>query len=324
MDRYSRQIILIGNENQQKLNRATVAVVGLGGIGSVAAEMLARAGINIILVDRDVVEKNNLQRQNYSEDDVGRPKAEALAKRLGNINSDISIKAFFDDFNPFTADMLNGADLVIDGLDNLESRFILNDYCLKNKLPLAYCSAIRDEGFFAFFDGRACLRCIFDKKHTAETCETDGVLPTITNFIASVAANEVIKYIITGNAAEEMIHVNTTKPFFNLMKYKKRKGCRACQGIYEFLNNEKSSYVSMVCDNSYHIASKKKLSINSDELGTKLGKNPSFRDIVTNDVFLGVTYGNNKIILFNDGRMIIRNVSSEKEAKSIAAKIIGF
>src|SRR3989344_6780633 len=109
MDRYSRQIIFIGTENQEKLSKSTVAIVGLGGIGSPAAEMLARSGVNLILIDRDIVEKSNLQRQNYNEDNVGKPRAHILAEKLKEINNDISIKAYFDDFNPFTVDMLKGA-----------------------------------------------------------------------------------------------------------------------------------------------------------------------------------------------------------------------
>src|SRR3989344_532776 len=323
MDRYSRQVIFIGMENQERLNKSTVAIIGLVGIGSPAAEMLARAGVNLILIDRDIVEKSNLQRQNYKEEDVGNPKAFALAERLKGINSEISIKAYFDDFNPFTIDMLKGAGIILDGLDNLESRFILNDYCLKNKIPFTYCSALMDEGFFAFFNSSPCLRCILDKRHTTETCESAGVVNTITNFIATTAVNEIIKYIISGTAAEEMIHVNTKKPSFDLIKIKKRKNCPACHGIYEYLDNKKKTHVSMVCDNSYHVATQKKIKINIPELGSKLKRNSDIKEINENDIFLGLTYGKNKITLFKDGRMIIRNVSSESEAKSIASKIIG-
>ena len=324
MERYSRQIVFIGMENQEKLSRSTVAVVGLGGIGSIAAEILARAGVNLIIIDRDIVEKNNLQRQNYIENDIGKPKSFALAERLRKINSDISIKSYFDDFNPFTIEMLKGADIILDGLDNLESRFILNDYSMKNNITFAYCSAIRNEGFFKLFNGSPCLRCIFDKRHTIETCESSGIVNTITNFIATIAVNEIIKYIISGKAVEEMIHVNTSKPSFDLIKIKRGKDCKACNGIYEYLDNKKESYVSMVCDNSYHISLQKKVKINIHELGSKLKNNSDITEIKESDTFLGLTYRKNKITLFNDGRMIIRNISSENEAKSLASKIIGF
>ena len=312
--------MFIGMENQEKLSKSTVAIVGLGGIGSPAAEMLARSGVNLILIDRDVVEKSNLQRQNYNEDNIGKPKSLALAEKLIKINSDISIRSYFDDFNPFTVDMLKGADVILDGLDNLESRFILNDYCMKNSIPFAYCSAIRDEGFFAFFNGSPCLRCVFDKKNTSETCETSGVMNSITNFIATVAVNEIVKYIISGKAAKEMIHVNTTKLSFDIIKTKKGKGCKTCNGIYEYLNSNKKTYVSMVCDNSYHVATQKKIEINIHELGNKLKKNSDIKEIKENDVFLGLNYGKNEITVFKDGRMIIRNASSESEAKSIASR----
>ena len=194
---------------------------------------------------------------------------------------------------------------------------------MKNNIPFAYCSAIRDEGFFAFFNGSPCLRCIFDKRNTTETCETSGVMNSITSFIATAAVNEIMKYIISGKTVKEMVHVNTTKLSFDIIKIKKRKGCETCNGIYEYLDNNKKTYVSMVCDNSYHIATHKKIEINIHELGMKLKRNSDIKEIKENDVFLGLNYGKNEIILFKDGRMIIKNASSESEAKSIASKIIG-
>ena len=165
-DRYRRQTVLaeIGAEGQRALSRARASVVGLGALGSISSDLLARAGVgHLRLVDRDVVELTNLQRQSlYSESDVDRPKAEAAAERLRSVNSGIDIEAVSKDAHSATArDILHGADIVLDGTDNLETRFLLNEAAIDLGIPFVYAGAIATYGmvFAIRSPDTACFRC---------------------------------------------------------------------------------------------------------------------------------------------------------------------
>ena len=168
--RYERQYILkeIGREGQRLLDQAKVAIVGLGALGSVSANLLARAGIgNLLVIDRDFLEINNLQRQVlYDENDLKEnlPKAIAAKRKLEQINSEIRVEGQAADLNPDTIhDLLKGVDLIIDGTDNFETRFLINDFSLSRKIPWIYGGAVRTEGMSYVIipvDG-PCIQCMF-------------------------------------------------------------------------------------------------------------------------------------------------------------------
>src|SRR3989344_2817250 len=165
--RYIRQEIFkeIGKIGQQKIGKSAIAIVGLGALGSVSAELLARAGISrLILIDRDVVELSNLQRQSlFDESDIGKPKALAAKEHLNKINSDVEIDFFIDDLNYNNINKIipiknpnneknnkqvkNQISLILDCTDNLESRFLINDFSTKNKIPFIYSSAVESKGY---------------------------------------------------------------------------------------------------------------------------------------------------------------------------------
>ena len=204
--RYIRQEILkeIGRSGQGKLKRSAAAIVGLGALGSASAELLARAGIGrFFLIDRDVVELSNLQRQSlFEENDIGKPKAFAAHKRLKKINSSIKIDFVIDDLNHENISRIfsqrKNPDIILDCTDNLETRFLLNDFCIKNKITLIYSAAIRAKGYvFNIMPGvTACLRCFLKESSQLDTCETTGVLNSITHLVSSIQASEALKLLI--------------------------------------------------------------------------------------------------------------------------------
>ena len=202
--RYIRQQIFreIGKKGQEKLGKSTVAVVGIGALGSNSAELLARAGIgSLILIDRDVVELSNLQRQRlFDENDVGKPKALAAKEHLAKINSEIKIEFLIDDLNFENIGKIfnRKPDLILDCTDNLETRFLINDFSVKNEIPFIYSSAVGSKGYvFDIIPGKTpCLRCFLKEAAQLDTCETAGVLNAITSLISTMQASEAIKILL--------------------------------------------------------------------------------------------------------------------------------
>src|SRR5215471_20061204 len=209
-ERYSRQTRFapIGEAGQTRIEGSRITLIGLGALGTVSADLLARAGVGLLrLVDRDFVELTNLQRQSlFDEDDVigNLPKAIAAQTKLQRINSKISIEALVEDVNPSNVeDFVAEADLVLDGLDNFETRFVLNDACNKLKKPWIYSAAVGSYGLvMPVLPGQTpCLRCLLKSlpaPGTSPTCETAGVIAPITHTIASIQVSETLK-LLTGN-----------------------------------------------------------------------------------------------------------------------------
>src|SRR5579864_2712276 len=208
-ERYSRQVLFtgIGPAGQQRLLDSKVAIVGCGATGSALASLLARAGVGILrIIDRDYVEPSNLQRQTlFNESDAAEslPKAIAAARKIASFNSQIVAEPHANDLTPENIDELlgGGIRLILDGTDNFETRYLINDYAVKNSLPWIYTAAV---GSYAatmnVLPGEtACLACIFPESPTGtiETCETAGILNSAVNFAASIAATEALK-LLTG------------------------------------------------------------------------------------------------------------------------------
>jgi adenylyltransferase/sulfurtransferase len=296
--RYSRQEALIGGNAQKVLGKKTAAVVGVGAIGTVTAELLARAGVNLILIDRDVVELNNLQRQMlYTEADVGMPKAVVAGKALYKINSEIKIIGYSEDLTYENFSILNKADIVLDCTDNFETRFLINDYCMKKRMPWIYAAGIRNVGtVMNFLPGNTCFRCIFKNARGVETCETAGVLNSTTTAVGSLQVSNAIKILLGKKVGTDMIRIDVWHNSMIKVKVKKRSSCLACHGKYEYLSGERGSKAVKLCGrNTYQI---------------KGPKHKAFRKI------------NEKVSVFQDGRALIK-ANSEKEARSIYSKFVG-
>ncbi len=323
MSRYNRQELLIGKKAQKRLLKSTVVVVGLGALGTVAADILARAGIGkLIAIDRDVVELTDLQRQLlYDEGDVGKPKAMAAADKLRRVNSEIEIAAVAADVDHRNiAKLIGTPDVVLDCTDNLETRFLLNECCLKNKLAWVHAAAIRENAQLRTFDFRKklaqqpCYACIFGKSAAEGTCDTVGVLSSATTIIAAMQANEAIKLITGAKAEDNLLRLNVGNNSLDKLAIKKNSRCRACNGDYDYLSGKKATAAITLCGReSYQIKGK---SVNLANLKLRLER---MGEKVTD---FGCCLKFRNIALFADGRALVKANSVEK-AKADYARFVG-
>ena len=351
--RYSRQEIFseIGKKGQEKLRKSSVAIIGLGALGSVSAELLARAGIGkLILIDRDIVELSNLQRQSlYDEEDVGKPKAMAAKEHLKKINSEVKIDFFVDDLNhenvygltPINDDGNDGKsnngkhikkikinknnkiDLILDCTDNLETRFLINDFSVKNKTPFIYSSAVGSKGYtFNIIPEKnnPCLRCFLKEAAQLDTCETTGVLNAITHIIPSIQANEAIKIILKKFSPQkifsQLLFFDVWKNELMKIKINKNKSCQCCvKNNFEYLDGKKFSSLTKMCGNNLYQIRKNISEENFLLIKNKLKKIGKIVDFAYCINFDG------KITIFRDGRALIK-AKDEKEAKSLYSKYI--
>lgn len=323
--RYSRQEIFpeIGKKGQQKLGKSSVAVIGLGALGSVSADLLARAGIGkLILIDRDVVEFSNLQRQSlFDETDIGKPKAVAAFEKLKKINSEVKVEFIIDDLNfENTNKDLKTISLILDCTDNLETRFLINDFSVKNKVPFIYASAVASKGYiFDIIPGRtACLRCFLKEAEHLDTCETAGVLNSITHLISSIQINEVFKILLNNNHEKNLLFFDIWKNELTKIQIKKNKNCICCvKNDFEFLNGKKSSKAIKLCGSSiYQI---KTNSLNDKQFNELKYKFKKIGRIIDFDYCMNF---NDRMTIFQDGRALIK-AKDEKEAKSLYSKFVG-
>ncbi|MBF4521516.1 HesA/MoeB/ThiF family protein [Acinetobacter towneri] len=240
MHLYSRQILLDGwdIEAQEKLKLANVLIVGCGGIGCLSAELLARAGVGkITLIDADVIETSNLQRQiAYSPADLGFYKAEVLAKRLAEINPFIeivSLTTLLDEQN--AGDLIAQQDLVLDGCDNFSTRYLVNQICQKFNVPLLSASAIGFQGQMFMVEGdSACYACLFPKEeHANESlrCADSGVLASTPNVMASLQAHHALLYLGLGITVlkQKLLLWDGLSMKQRILAFEKDTDCPVCQ-----------------------------------------------------------------------------------------------
>lgn len=205
--RHDRQRLLpwIGDEGQARLRQSHALVVGCGALGSIEAELLLRAGVGMLtLVDRDVVEWSNLQRQSlYGERDAesGAPKAEAAKRRLREIDSSVRVHACVEHVDADNiAELARGVDVIIDGLDNAPTRYLLNDFAVRQGVPFIHAAAVAMEGrSLAVLAGRPCLRCLFPAAPAPGalgTCDTVGVLGPLVNVVGAFAAAQAMRVLV--------------------------------------------------------------------------------------------------------------------------------
>ena len=322
--RYSRQEIFpeIGKKGQEKLGKSTVAIIGIGALGSVSSELLARAGIGkLILIDRDIVELSNLQRQSlYDENDLEKPKALQAHHHLKKINSGIKIDFFIEDLNNENiGKILIKTDLILDCTDNLETRFLLNDFCVKNNVPFIYSSAIGSKGYvFNIIPNEgACLRC-FLKEASLETCETNGVLNTITHAISSIQADEALKILLNKNHEKNLLFLDIWKNELLKIKVNKNKNCVCCsKGDFEFLSGKKSTNTVKMCgSNLYQIKSK---SFSKGDFLLLKAKLRKIGKLIDMDYCINFE---RRMTIFSDGRALIK-AKDEKGARSLYSKFVG-
>jgi len=333
-ERYSRQELFsgIGYEGQRKLLESRIAVVGCGATGSALASLLARAGVGTIrIIDRDYVEPSNLQRQSlFDESDAAEslPKAIAAARKIAAFNSQIVVEPHVADVTPENiAGLLAGVQLVLDGTDNFETRYLLNDFAVQQSLFWIYTAAV---GSYAVtlnvLPGRsACLSCLFPDppRGTFETCETAGILNSAVNLAASIAATEALKFLV-GTVAK----LRRTLLSFDVWQNERaevaadqpRSGCRVC-GQREFLHlaGEGRPHITLCGRNSVQIHERER-PVDFAQMSERLKPHGTVRH---NSFVLKFWREPYEMTLFPDGRAIIKGTSNTALARSLYARYVG-
>lgn len=341
LDRYSRQIRFpqLGEDGQRKLLASRVFLCGCGALGTVLAETLTRAGVGFIrVVDRDFVEYSNLQRQVlFDEDDVKSqlPKSVAAARKLAKINSDVTIEPIVADVDYSNiARFADGVDLMLDGSDNFEVRFLINDWSLESNTPWVYAGCISSHGqsMPIFPNETACLRCLIDsppEAGTTETCDTAGILGPTVNVIASLQAMTAIK-ILAGRREDvplslTMIDVwDGTMRQMSVSDLRERSNCAACQqGERVWLSGDRGSQSTILCGrNAVQIRPAEPANLMLAESAEKLRESG---DVTVNSFLLRLKLSDPdyEITLFADGRAIIKGTDDPGVARAVYSRYIG-
>lgn len=335
-DRYSRQIIFpgIGRAGQAKLAKSTVVIIGCGALGTVAAASLARAGIGRLrIVDRDFIEYHNLQRQIlFDEDDVRNqiPKAVAAERHLRKVNSSIEIEGIVSDVNyrnieRFTA----GADVILDGVDNLETRYLINDVSLKQATPWVYGAAVSSDGMtMNIIPGRTpCIRCLFPSMPASgrvATCDTAGVVSSAPFIIGALQSVEAMKILIGAeDVSRELITIDVWTGAFQRLQIgdSPSPDCPACQGKYEFLEARFGARTTSLCgQNAVQVVVPGDTQLSFEELARRLQQ---IGQVSYNEFMLRVAVDGYEMVLFPDGRAIVKGTNDESVAKGLYAKYVG-
>jgi len=342
MDRYHRQTLLpqIGAAGQARLAASRVAIIGCGALGTVSAELLARAGVgHLTLIDRDLVELTNLQRQTLFDESDARdavPKAAAAAKQLVAINSAITVEPVVADVHSGNVESLLGveADLIIDGTDNADTRYLINDLAIKQNVPWVYGAAIGVEGraMLVVPGVTPCLRCIFPDPPAAgelPTCDTAGVFAGASFIIGSIQASLAVQRLVNPSKADASL---TTIDIWS-MRFRnvsladaRRADCPACgQRQFEFLNRPAGASQATLCGQNA-------VQIRSGQNGVKLDLADLERRLKSagptqRSAFLlrcepddapGI-----RVTIFTDGRAIIHGTADFTRARSLYARFVG-
>ena len=333
-ERYSRQVLFrgIGAEGQRKLTASRIVIVGCGATGSALASLLARAGVGVIrIIDRDYVEPSNLQRQSlFDEADAAEslPKAIAAARKIAAFNSGIVIEPHVADLTPGNiAALLDGARLILDGTDNFETRYLINDFAVKNRTPWIYTAAVGSYGVtMNVLPGKtACLACVFadPPQGTFETCETAGILNSAVNLAASIAASEAVKLLV---GADEW--VRRTLLSFDVWRNERaevdadqpRAGCRTCvEHEFPHLAGEGRPHITLCGRNSVQIHERHR-PVDLAQMSERLKPLGTVRH---NDFVLKFWREPYEMTLFPDGRAIIKGTTDKTVARSLYARFVG-
>lgn len=339
LERYSRQMRFpgIGEAGQRKLLESRVTLCGCGALGTVLANALVRAGVgHVRIVDRDFIETHNLQRQVlFDERDVAEnlPKAEAAARKLRIVNSTVHIESVVTDIDRTNIEELcQDADVILDGTDNFEVRYLINDIAVKLNKPWVYGGSIGSHGqTMTILPGQTpCLRCVFEAAPApgeAATCETAGVLGPIVNIVASFQAAEAFK-ILTGRIDQvnrELVYIDVWENVLKRIKIAKLHGtvdCPCCKHRrFEWLDGEHGTQTTSLCGrNAVQVAHRTASKLNFEEMARQL---TALGDVSFNRFMLRFGAEGHDFTVFPDGRAIIKGTSDIDKARTLYAKYIG-
>ena len=335
-EKYSRQMLFagIGEEGQRCLLASSAVIVGCGAIGAASAGLLVRAGVGRIrIIDRDFVEPSNLQRQTLFDEADARaatPKAVAAARKLLAINSSVSVQGLVEDLNPRNAgELLGGFDLVLDGTDNFETRFLINDFAVQSNRPWIYAAAVASYGVtMTVRPGLTpCLACLLESSSNGqgleETCDTVGVLGPIVNLIASLEAAEALKLLAGREQAlhNRLVSCDVWSGHFQSVRVAQNLSCRACaRHDFSYLKGQAQPHVTLCGRDSVQIHERGR-TLDLAVLRGRLAATVS--DVRQNDFLLSFRVEPYQMTVFADGRAILKGTKDPTVARSLYARYIG-
>ena len=324
----------MGEEGQRRLLESRAVIVGCGAIGASAAQLLVRAGVGRVrVIDRDFVEASNLQRQALFDESDAReslPKAVAAERKLRQLNSEIEIDGVVSDVTPENVkELLGGFDLVLDGTDNFETRFLLNDFAVEAGRPWIYAAAVGSYGLmFAIRPGTtACLACLMETADAGamleETCDTVGVLGPVVNLVASLEVAEALK-ILSGHGDAlhgRLISCDVWSGKMQSIGVAHNPQCRACvRREFSYLQGESQPHITMCGRDSVQIHERRR-TLDLSALGEKLSA--AGMVVKKNDFLLKFMAAPYEMTVFGDGRAILKGSTDPSVARSLYARYIG-
>jgi molybdopterin-synthase adenylyltransferase len=336
-ERYSRQVLFpqIGQAGQQRLLDSRVLIIGCGALGSSHAEALSRAGVGRLrIVDRDFVEFSNLQRQTlFSESDASDrlPKAIAAKNRLNQINSSIQIDAIVSDVNASNVEsLLRDCDLVLDGSDNFQVRYLINDACIKNGIPWIYGAAVSSYGTSMTIlpQEAPCLRCVFEEMPDAAsspTCDTAGVIMPIISTISAIQVSEAIKLLVGSRESlhKTLLQIDIWSNQRHAINLKSpNPDCPACgKRNFEFLEPANVDSSVVLCGrNAIQVSPPRPSSI---DLASFAERMRAVSDVKHNEYLVRFFSGEHEITVFSDGRAIVKGADDASVARALYARFVG-
>ncbi|OGP53618.1 MAG: thiamine biosynthesis protein ThiF [Deltaproteobacteria bacterium RBG_13_52_11] len=334
IDRYSRQVLFpdIGKEGQRKLGNSYAVIIGCGALGSMIALTLVRAGVGKIrIIDRDFIEYHNLARQAlFDEDDVRNqiPKAIAAERHLKKVNSSIVIEGIVADVNYTNIEgFIRNGNILMDGLDNFETRGLMNDVSLKHKIPWIYGGAVSSFGMtMDIIPGQTpCLQCVHPNMHQGaglHTCETAGVIGPAPFIIGSLQSAEAIKILVgSEDINRDLIFIDVWRNQFDRSEVQRRPDCPSCRGQFDFLEARFGTKTTSLCgQNAVQVLNPNRGGISLERLATHLSP---IGQVSYNEFMLRFKVDHHEMVIFPDGRAIIKNTNDESLAKGLYAKYIG-
>jgi molybdopterin-synthase adenylyltransferase len=334
--KYSRQVLFagIGEQGQERLLTSSAVIVGCGAIGAAAANLLVRAGVGRVrIVDRDFVEPSNLQRQTLFDEADARdalPKAVAAERKLRSINSSVAVEGIVADVNPHSAqELLAGFDVILDGTDNFETRFLVNDFAVKSGKPWIYAAAVASYGLTMTIRPGVtpCLACLLATDHEGqgleETCDTIGVIAPIVNLIASLQVAEAMKLLAGRGAAlhGRLISCDVWTGRFQSLGVARNPECPVCERRqFTYLYGEAQPHITMCGRDSVQIHERSRaldLAVLRDRLA------PTVAEVHHNDFLLRFRVPPYEMTVFADGRAILKGTKDPAVARSLYARYIG-
>ena len=333
-EKYSRQMLFagIGEKGQERLLASKVVVIGCGAIGAATAGLLARAGVGSIrIVDRDFVEASNLKRQTlFVEADAlsSLPKAVAAERKLRSLNSSIAVEGLVADLSPRNAsEILSGFDLIVDGTDNFEARFLINDFAVSKNKPWIYAAAVGSYGVtMTICPGHtACLACLMEARQQGmdETCDTVGILAPIVNLIASIESAEALKLLSGGAGSQhgKLISHDVWTGHFQAVRVARNPDCAVCvHRRFSYLEGEAQPHVTLCGRDSVQIHERSR-TLDLVTLRERLA--PTVAEVRQNEFLLRFRVPPYEVTVFADGRAILKGTKDPAVARSLYARYIG-